>query len=567
MEQKTAAEQDDCVDSGAETGGSEETENGESYSRSDYSRMSTTSSELSVEDVQDPFLVSIHIITDPGESRTLQEAIDKLLAWIHPDLQLFRVSERRISRKRRKPCKGSALQPALAVILFLQEEYGEEQILQLHDAFQRPPWQFHHTERVHGHFLPYMPCNQDFFTLANGTSLWAIRQVHYGKEIVRFTIYCSHENFADILKLYELILKRPVWQKKNDFCVFPVYSNMDIDIQFSLKRLPKGQTPTPMESSVLEFRVKDFGQLIPLLPNPCSPISEGRWQTEDHDGNKILLQQVHRSFRKPTKHNKWHTYTSRKCSTMPTASLLPRGYRTATDQAKLHRNRVTSQYFGTSQQDLIDSDPGDFSRRSSNASIASWSFQRSKSLFCLPTMSTFPSCESFSLSEPYPFLTSGTPRQKERGPSWRCSPRLNVDDLDGAQETDVDTGMKLSCSDLSIVSAYSTLNGFCGDLEASLPSETQSTGSSKRAIREGIRLPSKNNPLEPSCGSLPSPSEWPPSSLKPPSVSDLASVLPFKLSPRATTYSSQGGSQSTERTKQLSQPLSSPTCEEEEFYI
>ncbi|XP_069061541.1 protein FAM124A isoform X7 [Pleurodeles waltl] len=259
---------------------------------SDYSRMSTTSSELSVEDVQDPFLVSIHIITDPGESRTLQEAIDKLLAWIHPDLQLFRVSERRISRKRRKPCKGSALQPALAVILFLQEEYGEEQILQLHDAFQRPPWQFHHTERVHGHFLPYMPCNQDFFTLANGTSLWAIRQVHYGKEIVRFTIYCSHENFADILKLYELILKRPVWQKKNDFCVFPVYSNMDIDIQFSLKRLPKGQTPTPMESSVLEFRVKDFGQLIPLLPNPCSPISEGRWQTEDHDGNKILLQMV-----------------------------------------------------------------------------------------------------------------------------------------------------------------------------------------------------------------------------------------------------------------------------------
>ncbi|XP_069496129.1 protein FAM124A isoform X2 [Ambystoma mexicanum] len=524
--------------------------------------------ELSVEDVQDPFLVSIHIITDPGESRTLQEAIDKLLAWIHPDLQLFRVSERRISRKRRKPCKGSALQPALAVILFLQEEYGEEQILQLHDAFQRPPWQFHHTERVQGHFLPYMPCNQDFFTLASGTPLWAIRQVHYGKEIVRFTIYCSYENFADILKLYELILKRPVWQKKADFCVFPVYSNMDIDIQFSLKKLQKGQTPAPMESAVLEFRVKDFGQLIPLLPNPCSPISEGRWQTEDHDGNKILLQQVRRSFRRPTKPSKWHTYTSRNCSTIPSINLLAHSYRTAPDKPKLHRSGGISQYFGTSQQDLLDSDPGEFTRRSSNTSIASWSFQRSKSLFCLPTMSSFPSCESFSLSEPYPLFMNGTPERAERAPSWRCSPRLNVDDLEGAQETDVDTGMKLSCSDLSIVSAYSTLNGFCSDLEASLPSETQSTGSSKRATRASIRSPSRNSPLELLCSSIPSLSEWRSCSLTSSSAAPhFSPVLPIKLSPRATALNSQNGSQSTERTNQISEPASSPTYEEEEFYI
>ncbi|XP_029458674.1 protein FAM124A isoform X8 [Rhinatrema bivittatum] len=277
------------------------------FSRSDYSRMSSTSSEyhfdynfegeLSVEDVQDPFLVSIHIITDPGESKVLQEAIDKLLAWIHPDLQLFRVSERRVSRKQKKACKSFASQPALAVVLFLQEEYGEEQILQLHETFQRSPWKFHHTERVHGRFLPYMPCHQDFFTLATGTPLWAIRQVHYGKEIVRFTIYCRYEHFSDMMKLYSLILKRAGWQKKIDFCVYPVYSNMDVDIQFSLKRLPEGQNATPMESAVLEFRIKDFGQLIPLLPNPCSPISAGRWQTEDHDGNRILLQTPKRLWR------------------------------------------------------------------------------------------------------------------------------------------------------------------------------------------------------------------------------------------------------------------------------
>lgn len=243
-----------------------------------------------MEGIQDPFLVSVHIITDPGESKTLQQAIDKLLAWIHPDLQLFRVSERRVPRKRRKPLKAGVSQPALAVILFLQEEYGEEPILQLHETFQRPPWHYHHTELMHGKFLPYMPCSQDFYTLAPETPLWAIRPVHYGKEMIRFTIYCRNENFVDILKLYELILKRPMCQKKADFCVFPVYSNMEIDIQFSLKKLPKGQVPVRTESAVLEFRVRDVGQLVPLLPNPCSPISEGRWQTEDHDGNRILLQ-------------------------------------------------------------------------------------------------------------------------------------------------------------------------------------------------------------------------------------------------------------------------------------
>ncbi|KAM5277842.1 protein FAM124A isoform 3-T4 [Hipposideros larvatus] len=286
-----AGEEDDCVDSGAETGGS------------DYSHMSSTSSELSVEEAQDPFLVSIHIIADPGESQPLQEAIDKVLAWIHPDLQLFRVSERRASRRRRKPLKVA--QPALAVVLFLQEEYGEEQILQLHRTLQRPPWRHHHTERVPGRFLPYLPCSQDFFTLAPGTPLWAIRPVHYGREIVRFTVYCRHDNYADILKFYELILRRSPTQKKTDFCIFPIFSNLDVDIQFSLKRLPCDQNPVPTDSSVLEFRVRDIGELVPLLPNPCSPISEGRWQTEDHDGNKILLQADLYCTRSHQEHAPW----------------------------------------------------------------------------------------------------------------------------------------------------------------------------------------------------------------------------------------------------------------------
>ncbi|XP_064032366.1 protein FAM124A isoform X3 [Pogoniulus pusillus] len=475
MEKQPGGE-DDCVDSGAETGGSE------------YSRMSSTSSELSVEGIQDPFLVSVHIITDPGESKTLQQAIDQLLAWIHPDLQLFRVSERRVPKKRKKPGKAGAAQPALAIILFLQEEYGEEPILQLHQTFQRPPWRYHHTERVHGKFLPYMPCSQDFYSLAPETPLWAIRPVHYGREIVRFTVYCRGESFAQSVKLYELLLKRPVCQEKADFCVFPVYSNVDIDIQFSLKRLPQGHVPVPTEAAVLEFRVKDVRQLAPLLPNPCSPISEGRWQTEDHDGNRILL------------------------------------------------------------QDLRHSDQGDLTRSSSSASSISWSFQRSKSLFCLPTVNSSSASETFHFGEPFQFSNTGSPAARLK--TWRCSPRLNIDDLEGAQETDVDTGMKLSVSDLSVVSAYSALNGFCNDMEASLPLWKQPVSKAEPQATGGRPLSDPCNAFESVDGALPSLSEWSSSSFMPASLSK----QPKQSSPAAACSLDGRGS-----------PAS--PANEEEFYI
>ncbi|NXH14404.1 F124A protein, partial [Bucco capensis] len=476
------------------------------------------SGDLSVEGIQDPFLVSIHIITDPGESKTLQQAIDKLLAWIHPDLQLFRVSERRVPKERRKAARAGASQPALAVILFLQEEYGEEPILQLHRTFQRPPWHYHHTEKVHGKFLPYMPCSQDFYTLAPETPLWAIRPVHYGKEIIRFTVYCRSENFADVLKLYQFILKRPVCQKKADFCVFPVYSNMEIDIQFSLKRLPKGQVPMPTESAVLEFRVKDVGQLVPLLPNPCSPISEGRWQTEDHDGNRILLQvnSVHRETeaqllgswcRKSAKQNKqqYPSVPTDSCfTTLPACPAqshcsVPAPAEEMAHCKVPHLNGL-GHYLGCSQQDLRQSSS------SSSASSISWAFQRSKSLFCLPTGSSSSASETLHFSEPFQFLNAGSPAARLK--TWRCSPRLNIDDLEGAQETNVDTGMKLSVSDLSVVSAYSALNGFCSDLEATLPPQKDTVTKCKQEATSGRPVSATGKTFQSADGSLLSPSEW-----------------------------------------------------------
>ncbi|XP_071197627.1 protein FAM124A [Salvelinus alpinus] len=476
--------EDDCVDSGAETGGS------------DYSPMSSASSELSMVELQDPFLVSVHLITDPGQAKSLQHAADTVLAWVHPELQLFRVSERAAwqQKPKRQSCHASAsfsanhgppqCQPALAVILFLQEQYGgEEQIVTLHRALRRPPWHFHHTERVNNgrRMLPLTPCSQDFFTLAPGTPLWAVRQVHYGKEIVRFTVYCRYESFRDMVRMYRMILQRKLAQKKEDFCFFVVYSNPDTEIQLSFKRLPRGQSPAPTESAVIEMRVRDVGALVPLLPYPCTPISEVRWQTEDYDGNKILLQVLCARYKRR------HTIDQPGDSspapsplptdpamTLPSAGTYGRGpasYRNRRYHRNSSRSRTqtlplpqtqnqtqsrSSQTSQTSRSLACEEEEMEMGARSK-----SWRTGRTRSLFSLPSLAGFTGSRSRSAgSSPGTSPSPAHHRSHSHSLSSSLVPpfRLNVDALIGAEETDVDTGIKVdagSIVDLSVVSAYS----------------------------------------------------------------------------------------------------------------
>ncbi|XP_042282423.1 protein FAM124A [Thunnus maccoyii] len=454
--EKTSAE-DDCVDSGAETGGS------------DYSPLSSTSSELSMGELQDPFLVSVHLIADPGQGKFLQRAADAVLAWVHPELHLFRVSERASvyqppwPKRHQNSSQTAACQPALAVILFLQEACGgEEQILMLHRALQQPPWRYHHTEEVSNgrRMLPLTPCSQDFFTLAPGTPLWAVRQVHYGKEIVRFTIYCRHENYVDMVRLYKLLLQRRVAQKKEDFCFFVVYSNLDMEIQMSFKRLPRGQSPVTLDSAVMEVRVRDVGALVPLLPNPCSPISEVRWQTEDYDGNKILLQVQSPHF----KHRQHPSLTS----IVPESASAPTTFTRSASSCRNHHyhHRPTSRprvQHHPSHSSLplacedLDEQEQWTDRCHPDSWRAQWKGHRSSSLFSLPNLGSASSHSTCSSPGPPP------PSPHHRSHSLnRCSSlippfRLNVDALIGAEETDVDTGNKVnpgSSVDLTVVSAY-----------------------------------------------------------------------------------------------------------------
>lgn len=66
-------------------------------------------------------------------------------------------------------------------------------------------------------------------------------------------------------------------------------------LQLALKQLSAGVRVEPCSSAVLQFSVDEVGQLVPLLPNPCTPISATRWQTEDLDGNKVLFQVTDRN--------------------------------------------------------------------------------------------------------------------------------------------------------------------------------------------------------------------------------------------------------------------------------
>uniref|UniRef100_A0A3B1K587 Protein FAM124A n=2 Tax=Astyanax mexicanus TaxID=7994 RepID=A0A3B1K587_ASTMX len=427
--------------------------------------------DLSMGDLQDPFLVSIHIIADPGQARMIQRAADQVLSWLHPELTLFRVSERAAGPPRRSklwqqnPANGPSPQPALAVILFLQEEFGgEESRESLYDHLRQPPWCYHHTERVNGRgLLPLSSTSQDFFTLAPGTPLWALRQVHYGKEIVRFTVYCRYESYGEQVQLYRVLLRCRLAQRKEDFCFCVVYANRDLEIQLSFKRMPRGQKPIPTECAIMEIRVRDVGGLVPLLPHPCTPISDVRWQTEDYDGNRILLQvagpwkqhrhsNTHHS-QPPPNDSAPSTPTSEPAHCPPSYGRGPASYRNrrCRSSSRAHAQKNSSPRTRASQTSLPllceQDDPDRVHRTPTQTTNTGRMGPRSCSTFSLPT-------EGFGNTGSSP----PAPRPRPRSLSSLALPvfRINVDALVGAEETDVDTGQAVSSDsiDLSVVSAY-----------------------------------------------------------------------------------------------------------------
>ncbi|XP_023150278.2 protein FAM124B isoform X1 [Amphiprion ocellaris] len=290
---------DENVDSGAET------------AQSDCSRMSSSGIELMTRRVrqqrQEPLLlINLHLLANPGDSLLLQHTLDRLLRWLCPSLRIFHVSERASPFRSYTSLCPVAGYPSVAITFFLHEAYGEERILKVLDFFQRPPWQYHHTEssssRTGGIHItsstspsnallrPYLLPSRDFYSLGAGMPVWGVRPVHCGGEVLRVTLYSGYDNYVDAVRLYETVLQRQAEEQKTGFCWFTLHTEPGLCLQLALKQLSPGVRVEPCSSAVLQFSVEEIGQLVPLLPNPCTPISTTRWQTEDLDGNKVLFQ-------------------------------------------------------------------------------------------------------------------------------------------------------------------------------------------------------------------------------------------------------------------------------------
>ncbi|XP_041270417.1 protein FAM124B [Onychostruthus taczanowskii] len=241
-------------------------------------------------------LLTVHLLTHLGHSFPLQQTLDRLLDWLCLDIRLFLVSERTpplkyYERYRKRSCSF----PGISILVFLHEDLGEERIFQVHEQFQRPPWRHQRAQFANGQSPP---CQQDFYGLDEQLPVWGVRRAHRGPEILRVTLYCSFDNYEDAVRLYELILQKEGTLQKSTLCVFELHATPDVAVQLCLKQLPLGVTAEPPDSAALQFRVQEIGQLVPLLPNPCVPISSTRWQTQDYEGNTILLK-VQSSSRTP----------------------------------------------------------------------------------------------------------------------------------------------------------------------------------------------------------------------------------------------------------------------------
>nr|XP_003925521.1 protein FAM124B [Saimiri boliviensis boliviensis] len=244
-----------------------------------------------MDETQGPLALTVHLLANSGHGSLLQRTLDQLLDCICPEVRLFQVSERASPVKycEKSHSKRSRF-PGMSVLLFLPKSLGEDRLFRILDSLQHSPWQYYPTQDTRGRLCPYLLANQEFYSLDSQMPIWGVRQVHSGSEILRVTLYCSFDNYEDAIRLYEMILQREATLQKSNFCFFMLYATNSFALQLSLKQLPPGMSVDPKESSVLQFKVREIGQLVPLLPNPCIPISSTRWQTQDYDGNKILLQ-------------------------------------------------------------------------------------------------------------------------------------------------------------------------------------------------------------------------------------------------------------------------------------
>lgn len=225
----------------------------------------------------------------------MEDIYQPVINWIDQDLHVLKITDK-------SECLDNAITslpelssrlPSMALMIFLQEDgmVGFERIQTVKRYFEKSPWKFHHSEQVHrGAINPYPYNSQDFYYTSEDLPLWAVRQVHTGKEFFRTVLFVSDNNWSSMVQFYKLILGTEPDVKREDFCLFTVSAFANFDIQLALKKLQGDTKPRVLDSVKLQFRVNDISNIMSLLPNVCRPLSDTRWQTTDTDGNVVVLE-------------------------------------------------------------------------------------------------------------------------------------------------------------------------------------------------------------------------------------------------------------------------------------
>lgn len=235
--------------------------------------------------------------TDIAEIPEMERVYQPVINWIDSDLHILKITDK-------SECVGSSCHmkslpdnntqiPSMALMVFLHEEgmLGFERVQTLKRYFEKAPWKFHHSEQVQRDTInPYPYNSQEFYYTSEDLPLWAVRQVHTGKQFFRMVLFVSERSWQSMIQFYKLILSDEPDIKREDFCLFTVSSFPNFDLQLALKKLKGDTVPRVLESVRIQFFVKDIGNIVSLLPNVCRPLSDNRWETTDTEGNLIVLE-------------------------------------------------------------------------------------------------------------------------------------------------------------------------------------------------------------------------------------------------------------------------------------
>ncbi|XP_048362191.1 protein FAM124B [Sphaerodactylus townsendi] len=390
----------------------------------------------------EPLVMSVHLLAKSGYALLLQQTLSQLQERICLDVRLFLVSEVTSPVKYYETYRQKSSRfPGTSVLLFLHEDLGEERIFQIHDFFQHPPWHRVNLECANRKLSWQALGNQEFYGLDEHMPVWGVRQVHYGTEILRITLYCSFDNYDDAVRLYEMILQKEATVQKNSFCAFVLYTTKSIAVQLCLKQLPLGLLVDLKESSVLQFKVHEIGQLVPLLPNPCVPLSSTRWQTEDYEGNKILLQ-VQNSSKHSGQQN-----SNPSCLNNASEERLPH----YSNPTPLAVRQIPAQQKNRTLRAVKNKNKSTRSGMYTPGSICNPSQNQSSSL----SQSHCPTDSSLQDLMP-PYMNLSTQLRFSSCELWHCTKE---------EETNVDTGYRAESSNCD----GSPLNRFSKDLQDGLP--------------------------------------------------------------------------------------------------